>query len=273
MSDKILDNIFISESFIYNLAIMPPLKRIPLRLYNALHRRLWPVYRPTPSSKELKEIEEQARQTPSDISDFLATIFSEVVAVQPRLIVELGVRGGQSRTVLERAARISQSFLISVDLDDCSAVCAKSPSWHFVKSDDIQFAGIFRNWCSQRSIEPVIDVLFIDSSHLYEHTVGEIKAWFPFLSPNCKVLFHDTNIRRFYRRADGTIGHGWNNDRGVIKAIEESLDTKFNERIDFVTTVQGWLVRHWAHCNGLTTMERKQLSHTKNGCPDKGLDD
>lgn len=245
--------------------MMAPVKRLPLSLYNAVHRRLWPVYRPTASSVELKEIEEQAERTPSDISDYLGQIFSEVVAVQPRLIVELGVRGGQSRTVLERAARISHSFLISVDLDDCSAVCATSPRWHFVKSNDIQFASIFRDWCFQRGIKPAIDVLFIDSSHLYEHTAEEIKVWFPFLLPKCKVLFHDTNLRRFYRRADGTVGHGWNNDRGVIKAIEESLGTKFNERLDFVTTVQGWLVRHWAHCNGLTTMERNQLLHGGNG--------
>jgi len=236
---------------------MPPLKRLPLTFYNAIHKRIWPIYRPLSSSPELKEIEEQAVRTPSDISDYLANIFCEVVALQPRLIVELGVRGGQSRAVLERAARISSSFLVSVDLDDCSAVCGKSPLWHFVRSDDIEFAGLFKEWCSQRSIKPAIVVLFIDSSHLYEHTVEEIKAWFPFLSPNCKVLFHDTNMRSFYRRLDGTIGHGWNNSRGVIKAIEENLGTKFNERIDFVTTVGEWLVRHWAHCNGFTTIERR----------------
>ncbi|HEV7674630.1 MAG TPA: class I SAM-dependent methyltransferase [Candidatus Angelobacter sp.] len=236
---------------------MPSLKRLPLKFYNALHKRIWPVYRPVPSCPELKEIEEQALRIPSDISDYLGNIFSEVSALHPHLIVELGVRGGQSRSVLERAARISGSFLVSVDLDDCSAVCGKSPLWHFVKSDDIKFAGLFQDWCSQRSIESAIDVLFVDSSHLYEHTVEEIKAWFPFLSPNCKALFHDTNMRSFYRRLDGTIGHGWNNSRGVIKAIEESLGTKFNERIDFVTTVHGWVVRHWAHCNGFTTMERR----------------
>jgi cephalosporin hydroxylase len=236
---------------------MPRLRRLPLKLYNAVHKSIWPAYRPVPSSPELKEIEEQAVEIPSDISDYLGNIFSEVVAMKPRLIVELGVRDGQSRRVLERSASISKSFLISVDLDDCSGVCTKSPCWHFVKSDDIQFAAIFREWCSERGIEPAIDVLFIDSSHLYEHTVEEIKAWFPFLSPNCKALFHDTNMRRFYRRLDGTIGHGWNNDRGVIKAIEESLGTKFNERVDFVTTVHEWVVRHWAHCNGFTTMERR----------------
>ena len=46
----------------------------------------------------------------SDISDHLATIFSEAVAAKPRLIVELGVRGGESRYALERAARVTRSY-------------------------------------------------------------------------------------------------------------------------------------------------------------------
>ncbi len=244
---------------------MSALRTVPIRVYNAVHKRIWPFSRPASSSPELKEIEDRVAHVQSDISDYLATIFSEAVAAQPRLIVELGVRGGESRFVLERAARITRSFLVSVDIDDCSAVCSQSPLWHFVKSDDIQFAQIFRAWCSERGIEPSIDVLFIDSSHLYEHTVQEITAWFPYLSLRCKVIFHDTNMRRFYRRLDGTIGEGWNNKRGVIQAIEECLGTRFNERIDFVTTVHEWLIRHWAHCNGLTIMERIRLSKDVNG--------
>jgi cephalosporin hydroxylase len=216
-----------------------------------------------PSCLELKEIADRVRSTPTDISDHLATIYSEAVVLQPRLIVELGVRGGESRFVLERVARVTGSFLVSADLDDCSSVCSQNPRWHFVKSDDIEFAKILPAWCIEHGIEPRIDVLFIDTSHIYEHTLQEIRAWFPFLSSRCKVIFHDTNIRRFYRRSDGTIGEGWDNQRGVIHAIEEDLGVRFNERLDFVTMVDGWLIRHWAHCNGLTVMERS-------GSPESG---
>ncbi|HLJ62503.1 MAG TPA: class I SAM-dependent methyltransferase [Stellaceae bacterium] len=191
-----------------------------------------------------------------DIGDHLSTLFSETLVMRPRLIVELGVRQGASRFALEQAARLCGSALVSSDLDDCSAVCSQSPRWYFVKQDDIAFAGEFPEWCAARNIAPGIDVLFIDTSHLYEHTVQEIRAWFPLLSSCCKVIFHDTNLRKYFRRLDGTIGGGWDNERGVIRAIEERLDTKFNERIDFVTTVDEWTIRHWAHCNGLTVLER-----------------
>jgi predicted O-methyltransferase YrrM len=243
-------------------SIIVPLKRLPLKLYNSMYMRIWPASQSESSSPELREIEEQAAKNPSDISDHLSRMFSEVVAAKPRLIVELGVRGGQSRAIMERAARISNSSLVSVDLNDCSAACGTSPLWHFVKSDDIKFAATFRDWCLQRSIEPSIDVLFIDSSHLYEHTVQEINSWFPFLSPRCTVLFHDTNMRFLYRRLNGTIGHAWNNKRGVIRAIEERLGARFDERITFATCIGEWMIRHWDHCNGFTILSRRSTAQS-----------
>jgi hypothetical protein len=42
----------------------------------------------------------------------------------------------------------------------------------------------------------------------------------------------------------------------VIRALEETLGAKFNEEQDFVTLADGWLVRHWSHCNGLTVLEK-----------------
>jgi cephalosporin hydroxylase len=227
-----------------------------LDLYNSAHKLMRPCPEPGASYPELKEIVDRAVRTPSDISDHLVTIFSETVASRPSLIVELGVRGGESRFALERAAKRSGSFLVSVDVDDSSAVCGQSPRWFFAQSDDIQFAAVFKDWCLKRAMEPSIGVLFIDTSHLYEHTVQEIKAWFPYLSLRCKVIFHDTNIRKVYRRLDGTLGTAWDNKRGVIQAIEDHVGAKFNERLDFVTTVNEWIIRHWAHCNGLTVMER-----------------
>ena len=230
--------------------------RTGLRLYNAAYKFVLPVHRPVPASLELRQIEECVFPSKKDICDHLPTIFAEAVAMRPDLIVELGVRDGCSRFSLERAANLSESFLVSVDIEDCSAACNLSDRWHFVKQDDIEFAQRFKNWCHERSIEPSVDVLFVDTSHLYEHTLQELNAWFPLLSPQCKVMFHDTNLRAVYRRLDGTIGRGWNSRRGVIRAIEDYLGAKFNERVDFVITVNDWLIRHWAHCNGFTVMER-----------------
>lgn len=230
---------------------------VPVRVYNALHRLRVPNPGADATTPESQGIREWAlARGGANIVDHLGTMFLETVAVQPRLIVELGVHQGVSRLAFEKAANAVGSSLVSVDIEDCSSVCRPGPGWHFVRAEDVQFARAFGEWCAQRGLEPVIDVLFLDTSHLYEHTVEEIRSWFPYLSRQGKVIFHDTNLRRFYRRRDGTIGIGWNNKRGVIQAIEAYLGTRFDERKDFAATQDGWVVRHWAHSNGLTILER-----------------
>jgi cephalosporin hydroxylase len=210
---------------------------------------------PVSSREELRQVETRALSLQTDLSDHLVTLFVETLAVHPHLIVELGVRGGESTFVLERAAALSEAHLVSVDIEDCQASCTY-PKWAFVKRDDVAFAGEFAEWCRARSIVPTIDVLFIDTSHLYEHTKEELRVWLPFLSAKGKLILHDTNMKTIYRRADGTIGAGWNNSRGVIRALEEQVSAKFNEDRDFVTMADGWIVRHWALCNGLTVLEK-----------------
>ncbi len=87
-----------------------------------------------------------------DISDHLPVLFAEALEARPKLIVELGVRGGDSTFVFERVARLCGSTLLSVDIDDCSRV---SPwdRWHFVREDDIAFAGRFEAWCAEHNVE------------------------------------------------------------------------------------------------------------------------
>lgn len=56
--------------------------------------------------------------------------------------------------------------------------------------------------------------------------------------------------------------HGWppivgyNNQRGVIAALEVFFGTTFNERRNFVDVVNGWLIRHYASCSGLTILKK-----------------
>ncbi len=118
----------------------------------------------------------------------------------------------------------------------------------------------------------MIDVLFIDTSHLFEHTHSEITAWFPFLSSRAKVFFHDTNLKRVYFRKDGSMGIGWNNGRGVIRAVERYLNRTFNERANLVDFSPGWLVRHFPYCAGFTILEKFDLEATmanqRFGCTD-----
>lgn len=202
---------------------------------------------------ELNEIKKHIHKR-TDISDHLETLFLESLALKPKLIVELGVRGGESTFALERAAKLSNSKLVSVDLDDCSKTSSYKDRF-FVKGDDIKFAKEFKSWCTEKKIKLEIDVLFIDTSHFFKHTLEEINSWFPFLSKKAKVFFHDTRLRTVYRRKDGSIGLGYY-QRGVMKAIEVFLRKKYNENKDFVDIRNGWLVKHYANCNGMAILER-----------------
>lgn len=157
-----------------------------------------------PTDVDLRQIAIRAR-TRTDTSDHLPTLFVEAMSVRPNLIVELGVRGGESTFVFERVATRTGAHLVSVDIEDCSDV-STYPRWQFVKADDTQFAKDFPSWCEQHSIRPDIDVLFIDTSHLFEHTLQEIALWFPYVGNGGKVIFHDTNQKRIYSRKDGSLG-------------------------------------------------------------------
>ncbi|MGB7844944.1 MAG: class I SAM-dependent methyltransferase [Candidatus Acidiferrum sp.] len=222
--------------------------------------------------RELDEIKEHSIAR-TDISDHLVTLFLESMAIRPRLIVELGVRTGESTFVFERVAGLCGSNLVSVDIHDCLAISSYG-NWLFEKDDDIEFAKRFESWCGQHNIKPDIDVLFIDTSHLFEHTVAEIEHWFPFLSDKSKVIFHDTNLRKTNFRKDGTIvvgAVGRDNKRGVITALEKFFERPFNEKEHFIDWAKGWAIRHYPYCAGLTVLERLQCQRTPHDGPDPSM--
>jgi hypothetical protein len=223
-----------------------------LRAYNRV--RTGSAYYPPTDLRAFGDVLARA-QAPTDISDHLDRLFVESLPVDPDTVVELGVRGGESTFVFERIARLTDSDLVSVDVEDCSGA-TDYDRWHFVQSDDVEFATRFDGWCADHDVDPAIDVLFVDTSHLYDHTVGEIDEWFPHLSDRAVVFFHDTNLTRYYRREDGTLGRGWDNERGVIRALEDHFDCSFDESTPFVTVQSPFVVKHYPHCNGLTVLQK-----------------
>ena len=195
----------------------------------------------------------------TDISDHLSTLFYFAVDSSPKLIVELGTRGGESTRALLAAADHTQSTLLSIDIFDCENIQLPfRKRWHFIKADDLEFASSgFTAWCQSRSLEPRIDVLFIDTSHEYEHTKAEIKLWSSYLADHAVMLFHDTNLGDgTYARLDGSIGIAWNNQRGVIRALEELLGRRYDETSFFCDVTKNYLVMHYPNCNGLTVLKK-----------------
>ena len=203
---------------------------------------------------ELNEIYARTRRG-TDISDFLPLLFYEAMTQRPKLIVELGVRGGESTFVFERAAQLCDATLLSVDIEPAGQL-SDYPKWHFVEVDDVEFSNRFADWCQGKGVTSQIDLLFIDTSHLYEHTLQEITHWFPFLAPQAKVIFHDTNLKQFMFRKNGQLYLGWNNNRGVIRALEEHLGTTFSENQEFIQAAQGFIIHHLPYSSGLTILRK-----------------
>ncbi len=203
---------------------------------------------------ELAEIKRHAFSR-TDISDHLVSLFAETLSLRPELIVELGVRDGQSTFAFERAARLCGAALVSVDILPVEVRSLYS-KWYFIQEDDLTLAQHFPAWCIEHGLHSQIDLLFIDTSHHYEHTCQEIAAWFPLLAPHAKVIFHDSDMRLIFSRRDHSLGIGWDNRRGVISAIEAYLGTSYNEKGAFSDLHKGWYVRHWPQSCGFTVLER-----------------
>lgn len=198
---------------------------------------------------------------PSDIHDHLGLMFAEAVASRPRLIVELGTRGGVSTRALLGAAEVSDATVLSVDIEDCSGIDIAErfrSRWRFARADDVAFAGApFETFCAEHGLPPRADVILVDTSHRYEHTRDEIAAWVPRLAPRGVMLFHDTNMGDgWFRRLDGVVDRGWDNQRGVIRAIEEFLGRRYDERSYFTDVVGGFAVQHAPWSSGFTVLRR-----------------
>ena len=243
----------VAESVIWKNYI----RRFSIKLYNKIFaNELSSVF------YEKRLIKTSGNNQPSGlaIGDYICTIFSDVIVQKPSFIVELGTRGGESTKAVLAAASYSQATVLSIDVDDCGYVDLPEDfqkNWHFVQSDDVIFGqDHFIDWCKSNGTKPEIDVLFIDSSHLYEHTKQEIDIWFKYIAEDGIVIFHDTNMARLYRKLNNSLAFGWNNNRGVIRAIEDYFDRDFDENKVFVTTANNWLVRHYPYSSGLTLLKR-----------------
>jgi predicted O-methyltransferase YrrM len=198
---------------------------------------------------------------PSDIRDHVGTIFYESISSRPRLLVELGTRGGVSTRALLAAAEIANAHVLSIDIDDCSNIDLPDrfrQRWTFVCEDDIVFAGEpFATFCAARALPPEADVILVDTSHLFEHTRAELKNWLPRLKRGGVIMFHDTNMGiRWHRRLDRDIGPGWDNDRGVIRAIEEFLGRNYDEQTFFVDCTGGFVITHSPWSAGFLVMRK-----------------
>lgn len=121
---------------------------------------------------------------PSDINEHLPTLYAEVLDHDAQVVIELGTRGGNSTVAFLAALEATGGHLWSVDISP-TPLQVDTDRWTFIQGDDLQVA--------HRTPE-VCDVVFIDTSHAYDHTLAELSLYAPKVRPGGVVLLHDTNL-------------------------------------------------------------------------------
>lgn len=127
-----------------------------------------------------------------DMAPHIATLTE--LARQCHTIVEWGVRGGVSTWALLDGLP-ENGRLYSVDIVDCVVPprVSDDPRWTFLVGDDLDPA-------IQGLLPAVCDLVFIDTSHTYEQTAGEL-AYALALHP-LWIVMHDYVMEPVARAAD-----------------------------------------------------------------------
>jgi predicted O-methyltransferase YrrM len=140
--------------------------------------------------------------TQSDIRHHLPLLHS----LARGLVVELGTRTGVSTAALLAGVEARGGQVVSVDIDDCSALYRGHPQWAFLQGDSTLAATA----AMVAELGP-IDVLLIDTNHTYEHCAAELALWGPLVRPGGHILGHDPETFPGVRRAfeEYCAARGW----------------------------------------------------------------
>lgn len=175
------------------------------------------------------ELQRRSANSSSDIHQHLPTLFEYGKTAER--IIELGVRDGDSTTAFMAGIEIGGGELWSCDtvapkfLKQYQETCDR---WTFELGDDVERAPYAPN---------KVDVVFIDTSHAYEHTKAELEVYGSKVKPGGVILLHDTELKS---PADAP---GTDPDFPVRVAAEEYANAK-KWKLDLVTGCYGLGIIH-----------------------------
>jgi len=227
---------------------------------------LLPCLLPTQALSTYKAVLSYSNTVDTDISSHLPALFCQVLIQDPTIIVEAGVRGGESTKAFAAIRELCPTILLGIDINnDSQSAYQLIKGAQFLCMNDLDFGSFYKT--SQYHHYP-IDAIFIDTSHLYEHTMQEIKEFLPLLSSHGMLLFHDSNVTPLsknigYWRINNTYGFANGNTRGVTQAIKEYFAIAFDEyhynNFTFDNDGIVWRIIHYPFCNGLTILKKESV--------------
>jgi GT2 family glycosyltransferase len=114
------------------------------------------------------------------------------------LVVECGVRSGQSTSALLAGVEQQGGMLVSIDTADSSHLFRDHPRWSFLQGDSTnpETIAVLRSELPQP-----ITTLLLDTLHTYEHVAAELELWHPEVAPGGHIVVHDTESFPGVRRA------------------------------------------------------------------------
>jgi hypothetical protein len=179
---------------------------------------------------DIQALYAQRSREPSDIWEHLDYLYDTVCRFPNAEVVELGTRSGVSTAALLAAVEHVGGYLWAVDITPMAIPLAISGHPQFLPmiGDDLLLAPKI----------PECDVLFVDTSHHYRHTLAELEAYMP--KVRRVALFHDTTVER----PEGAPAD--DPPFPVARALDEWC----------AANGTSWTNRDW--CNGLGTIEVAQ---------------
>lgn len=136
----------------------------------------------------------------SDIQEQMSLLRDTVRRYDRPVVAELGTRTGESTSALLAGASACGGHMYSVDIGpvEPSGWWEQTGMWKFLSADDISArAGQF--------IPAELDVLFIDTSHTYDHTLKELRLYGPRVKKGGTILCHDPELHK----GDYIMGAEW----------------------------------------------------------------
>jgi predicted O-methyltransferase YrrM len=125
-----------------------------------------------------------------DISDHLITLGFLVREFDLKRILEVGTRDGYSTVALVEAASAIGGEVLSIDIEPCLGArellesLGLTDHWRFLQANALDL--------DATQIPQPIDLLFIDTFHLYSQTLAELRKFVPYLRSGSWIVLHDS---------------------------------------------------------------------------------
>ncbi len=177
-------------------------------------------YKISKNFKPLNPVEEKMISY-TDTWQHIPTLYLLCTLKQPKVMVELGCRTGNTAVPMLHAAKQFGGHVYSIDIEKWPELDTFTKdhkqlvnNWTFIESDDLKL-----EW------DKPIDFLYIDTSHMYDHTLKELQKFEPLVSSGGTIVFHDIFMKEvsqaisdyFVNRKDIQIVRYFNNNGlGII---------------------------------------------------------